>query len=321
MRFAIITDTHFHAEGRGRDGAWWNRTLSSRSLDIGRCLADTLKELAPAFVIHCGDLPGSYDLRDWDAGMTIMDQIGCPWYGAIGNHETWNPGVRAAFAARFGLPGDHCYYTRTLAGIRFVFLDTCHWRAADGACSPYLSRELFDAGRIDGLCVPPEELAWLDAELAAAGDAPVCLVSHAPLGFKPLYPAATLPKGRPAPPGGTPLEMFNDRAGNCGDIVNRREVRAVVRRHANVRAAFAGHAHIHDFHIEDGIGFCMTGAIREYPCEFRMVDLIDGAAGPVLRVTTHGLRDARYAEASFMPEWNNRWVAGTAADRRFDITL
>ena len=35
MRFAIITDTHFFAEGRGRDGVWWNRTLSSRSLEVG----------------------------------------------------------------------------------------------------------------------------------------------------------------------------------------------------------------------------------------------------------------------------------------------
>jgi hypothetical protein len=39
-------------------------------------------------------------------------------------------------------------------------------------------------------------------------------ILNAPLGFKPLYPVATLPWGRPADPGGTPLERFNDRAGN-----------------------------------------------------------------------------------------------------------
>ncbi len=142
VRFAVITDTHFYAPGNGRDGAWWNRTLSSRSLDIGRCLVESVRTLSPDFVIHCGDLPGTYDLRDWEAALSVMEGLGCPWYGAIGNHETWNPGIRAAFASRFGLPGDRCYHARTLGGLRFVFLDTCHWRSRDGACSPYLDRDL-----------------------------------------------------------------------------------------------------------------------------------------------------------------------------------
>lgn len=103
MRFAVITDTHFYAEGHGRDEVWWNRTLSSRSLEIGRCLVDTLKALSPDFVIHCGDLIGTDHLRDWEAAMAVMSRLDCPWYGAIGNHETWTPGVRAAFAAQFGL--------------------------------------------------------------------------------------------------------------------------------------------------------------------------------------------------------------------------
>jgi len=179
-RFAVVADTHFYAEGRGCDGVWWNRTLSSRSLEIGRCLVETLTAFAPDFVIHCGDLPGSCDLRDWEAGMAIMDQLGCPSYGAIGNHETWNPGVRAAFA---------------------------------------------------------------------------------------------------------------------------------------------GHAHIHDFHAEDGIGFCLTGSLREYPSEFRMVEIASGVAGPVLRATTQGLRDGGYAAESYVAEWGNRWVAGAERDRHFVIQL
>ena len=320
-RFVVIADTHFYAGGNERDGGWWNRTLSSRSREVGHCMVETLHAFAPDFVIHCGDLIGQDDLRNWEAALAIMGRLDCPWYGTIGNHETWNPGVRAAFASYFGLPGEQCYYTKTLGGIRFLFLDTCHWRSAGGICSPYLDKELFDSGQIDGLAVPDKEFLWLGAELEAAGDRPVCLVSHAPLGFKPLYPVGTLPKGRLAPPGGMPLEKFNDRAGNSGDIVNRGEVRAAMARHACVRAAFAGHAHIHDFHWEQGVGFCMTGSMREYPFEFRLVELAEGAAGPLMRVTTHDLRNASYAEESLVSEWHNGWVAGAASDRTFDIPI
>ena len=39
MRFAVVADTHFFADGSGCDGVWWNRTLSSRSLEVGHCMA------------------------------------------------------------------------------------------------------------------------------------------------------------------------------------------------------------------------------------------------------------------------------------------
>ncbi len=57
-------DTHCYAAGNNRDGVWWNRTLSSRSLEIGGCLVEVLQAVAPDFVIHCGDLPGSAQRRD-----------------------------------------------------------------------------------------------------------------------------------------------------------------------------------------------------------------------------------------------------------------
>jgi hypothetical protein len=56
-------------------------------------------------------------LDDWQAGTEIMLQVGCPWYGAIGNHGIWNRGVGAAFAAYFGLPGERCDHAWTLGGI------------------------------------------------------------------------------------------------------------------------------------------------------------------------------------------------------------
>jgi len=317
MRFSVIADTHFWAHGRGKDGLWWNRTLESRTLEIGEALVAAISEFEPDFVVHCGDLSGHCDMENFEAGSKIMGRLPCPWYAVIGNHDTWFPGVRDAFSDLYGLPRGQCYYTRSLGGLLFIFLDTCYWQAVDGTISAYLDKELFDTEMIEGLCVPPEELEWLREQLDAHRNETVCLVSHAPLGFKKVYRVGTLPKGKPAPKDGVSLPQFNCRCGRTGDVANRREVRRLLESYDNIRLALAGHCHINDLHREDRLAFCQTGAMREYPFEFRMVEVGDG----VLSVTTHGLGTPRFSKDSFVEDWGNRWVAGTDEDRTFSVRL
>jgi len=94
-------------------------------------------------------------------------------------------------------------------------------------------------------------------------------------------------------------------------------MRAIIRRHPQVKVAFAGHWHISDVTQEDGVVFCQTPALREYPFEIRLAEV----HGDSLTVTTVGLNDGRFRRLSYVPEWGNDWVAGTTNDREFTVSL
>lgn len=317
MRIAIVSDTHFYAPGRGKDGIFWNRTLQSETDRIGRCLVDAVAQLEPDAAIHCGDITGACDMESWQTALETLDRLPCPWYAVLGNHDTWYPGVRDAFSARFGLPRGQTWHSVRLGGVRFVLLDTCWWEDVDGSMSPYLDRARHDAGQIRGLCVPEEEVDWLAGALQACRNEPVVIVSHAPLGFRERYPLATFPDGRPGPPGGCPIGRPPSEGGLMGELADRDRLRAMLADHPNVRLALAGHWHIFDRCDGDGITFVQTGAMREYPFEFRLLDIEDGVAS----VTTHGLADPSYAERSRIADRDNGWVAGTEAERTFKVDL
>jgi hypothetical protein len=309
-RFIVISDTHFLAPGHRMVGrTWWNRVLEARCDQIGAALVETVNRLAPDFVIHCGDFTGHCDPANYEFGVQVMNQLNCPWYVVPGNHDTWSLGIRPALAARYHLPGEGCFYALDLAGLRFVFLDLAYWTSISGETSPYLDHELSDQGKIAGMGPCADELTWLEQELEMA-DRPVVLVSHAPLGYKPAYPISTLPYGTPAP---QPLTSIADL---MGDVLHRGTLRDLIRRHPMVKVAFSGHWHICDMTREDGVTFCQTGALREYPFEFRLVDIVGGA----MQVSTLGLDDDLQRD-SYIETWGNRWVAGTAEARSFCVEL
>jgi 3',5'-cyclic AMP phosphodiesterase CpdA len=311
-RFVVVSDTHIFAPGsEPEDKLYWNRVLQSRSRDIADCLIDTITDLAPDFVVHCGDITGLCDMENFDYACQMLDSLPCPWYAAVGNHDTWNPGIRTAFSSRFGLPEGQCYYRRDLAGLHFIFLDVAYWTSAKGDVSPYLDKELYDSGQILGMGPSLAELQWLEEELPDCSHRPVILVSHAPLGFKDAYPLATLPRGRPVQAPTTSLVDY------MGDVLLRDQLRATVSRFPNVRVAFAGHWHISDATRDDGVLFCQTSSLREYPFEIRVAEVRDGR----LSVITTGLKNTEFQRLSYVAEWGNSWVAGSPGDREFTVNL
>jgi 3',5'-cyclic AMP phosphodiesterase CpdA len=289
MRFVVITDTHFFADGRGKDGVYWNKTLHSRSGEIGLAIFETISQLHPDFVIHCGDFTGRCDMENFDMGRQIMDKLGCPWFAVTGNHDTWYPGVRDSLSDCYGLPRGQCYYLFSVDDSCFVFLDTCYWQARDGSLSPYLDKRLYDLGMIEGLVVPPDEIAWLRDVLEHHSSHKVMLVGHAPICFKPQYPVECMPEA----------------------LVNRDEMLKLIREYQNIKLVFSGHWHINDICVENDVVFCQTSSMREYPFEFRLVESWEGA----LHISTLGLNDRSFSSASLMPERGNAWVAGGDRDR------
>lgn len=101
-RFVVISDTHFQPPGSATaDSAFWNRMLATCGEAIAESLIETVRALEPEFVVHCGDFTASSQIAQWEYGCSVMERFGCPWYAVPGNHDTWQPGVRERFSARF----------------------------------------------------------------------------------------------------------------------------------------------------------------------------------------------------------------------------
>jgi len=307
MRFVVMSDTHFYAPGTGKDGMMWHRTLHSRSEELAETLVESVRVAEPEFVIHCGDFTGLCEMDNFEYGKGVMDRLGCPWYVTPGNHDTWYPGVRGALGSLYDQSNGQCHYARDIKGVRFLFLDTCHWAAKDGSTSAYLDKELYDTGQIEGLYMPTDQIAWLRAELAEHADRKVVLISHVPLGYKDSYPRRTWSDGTKIPTGRVDLAKMLE------DVVNRAEMLDGINGCDNIIAAFAGHWHINDVTVKNGMMYCQAAALREWPFEFRVVELNDNE----MRITTHGLNNTNLAKDSYVPERENDWVAGEADDREF----
>ncbi len=312
FRFAVISDTHFFAPGQGVDGAWWNRGLGSQSERIADSIIATVADLAPDFVIHCGDFTADSTMESYKRGCEIMDQLGCPWYAVPGNHDTWTPGVRAALRSRYSAQGEGCYHTKLINNVLFVFLDACFWLDRDGCTAAYLDENRYKAGEIEGMSFSCSQLQWLDDQLTLHADKPAILVSHTPLAHKERYKVGSLPKGKP-----TAKQCVTPAEFGLGDPGLGDEISNIIGKHANVRIALAGHWHINDVTVDRSATYCLTSSLREYPFEFRLIEMNkDG-----MSVATHGLNDKGLNDESFVAEWGNGWVTGTEADRTFQVTL
>jgi 3',5'-cyclic AMP phosphodiesterase CpdA len=308
VRFLVIADTHFVRPPAREADAWWNRTTERFSDVMGEALVRKARKLAPDFVVHCGDFTGWSTPENHEFGAGFMNRLGCPWHLVPGNHDTWEPpelGTETPFI-REGIRS----FRADLQGLRVLFLDTASWFDVDGVCAPLLNRERYIRGGIAGMGVSESDLAWLKRELAA-GDLPMVLVAHAPVEHRETYPVVTLPRGEPAAGPTTEPSKF------VKDMIGIETVRRLIRGSRSVIASFAGHWHLNDAVVRDGVLHVMTGALREYPYEVRLVEY----DGVLLRVSTHGLDVPELRERSYVPEWGNRWIEGTEEVREFLFTV
>ena len=307
--FLVMTDTHFLPPGTGEDMTWWNRMLKARGAEIADCLRDTVKELTPDFIVHCGDFTDDGELKSFRFGKSILDACGCPYYITLGNHDTWLPGTRGNISRLFGNRDGKFYYARDLGGMRFVFLDCAYWITREGREHRYIDWDFSEKGGYLGIGPTREELDWLERELRRGR--PSVVVTHAPIFSKPTYPVGSLPMGEPVRDARTSCTRLG------GDCIHRDELLRIITQAPSVKAVFAGHWHITDVAFHEGVAHCQTGAMIEYPFEMRLVR----SDGRRLSISTVGLNDPSFAEDSLLAELRNEWVAGDEDSRQLSLEL
>jgi len=313
LRFVILSDTHYYTNGHGKCGIFWNRPLIDEMSLIASDMVFCINRIHPDFVIHCGDFidrchPDNYDYA-WD----ILGRIHCPVYLVPGNHDTLDDYGRREISRHYGLPEGRCYYSRQIEDCFFIFLDTSYWLKSDGTFLSFRDQTLYEAKQLKGLAIPDEEIDWLEKELEANRDKKIFVVTHAPLSAKHSYPAATLPNGDCADCDGTDVSELMDLLGV--GLYNADKVLELLKRYNNVKMVLSGHWHINDVFDENGIVFCQTGSMREYPYEFRVAEEKAG----LLSIHTMGLDNKKYAEESYCEDRGNRWVSGSEEDRTFVV--
>jgi len=312
FRCVVLSDTHFTLSTAVRESTWWNRTTERSSARMAEALDVLVKRLAPDFIVHCGDVTADDTAESWDFSCEVMARTGRPWFAVPGNHDTMLGCGRDMLRNLFD-PGDGRWsFSRVLGGVRFVFLDVVHWFDADGACSPYLDRERYANGAITGMGPTESDILWFEKTLRGARE-PVVVVTHAPIHFRDAYPLETFPYGKPAEAPMTAPDGFI--SGFLRPDEGREAILDIVRKNGNVIACFAGHWHINDAVVSDGVLFMMTCSLREYPFEIRLVEF-DGA---VIHGWTYELDVPELRERSYVGEWGNDWVRGRYEDREFRI--
>lgn len=309
-RFVIISDTHFIEYPAEFESSWWNRSTHRFSREMGDALVELVNNLSPDFAVHCGDFTGWDSRENFNFGAGFMELLGCPWYGIPGNHDTWFSETRNGFHDIFECGEKTWSYARDLGGMKFFFLDVVHWYESDGKCSPMFDREKYNASSIIGMGPSERDLFWLNRELKQSSK-PSVIVSHAPIAFKKTYPLKTLPNGKPVNGPVTPPSAF------INDIIHREKLFGITQNIPVVKACIAGHWHINDAVTFGGILYMMTGALREFPYEIRLVEY----DGETFYVSTHELDVPKLRKISYVEKWGNKWVKGNDDIRKFVFTF
>ena len=188
---AHLSDAHIGADWADRDP------------EAGlRAAVESVRSLRPrpAAVLMSGDLADNASDAEYERVRGLLAPVGVPVYVLPGNHDD-----RRALRRHFALPGtddEPIQYSVDLGPARLIMLDT--------------TRPGEDAGKLDA-----DQLAWLDAELAAVPRVPTLLAMHHPplVTGVPAWDAICLP------------------------AADRRALRDVLERHPQVRRLVAGHLH------------------------------------------------------------------------------
>lgn len=229
FRFGMLADPHY-ADSDARGTRFYRESLAK----VRECV-DRMNAEGVDFLIELGDFKDQDEppleadtLRYLAAIEAELQRFSGPAFHVLGNHDMDsiskpqfldaidNPGVRNGAS----------HYSFDRGDLHFVVLDACF--RADGAS--------YDHGDFDwrDTNIPPPQLDWLAADLAAHAEAPTILFCH-------------------------------QRLDGEGDVFvnNADEVRLLLRRRGNVIAAFHGHDHAGAHSEIDNVHYYTLRAVVE----------------------------------------------------------
>ncbi|MCQ2392448.1 MAG: metallophosphoesterase [Kiritimatiellae bacterium] len=226
VRFGMMTDVHYADKDPdpapvGVVGRRFYRE-SLRKLDAAMAVFNARKV---DFAIELGDYKDQ--CADKPATLVHLETVerhfaafAGPRYHVLGNHD-FDCLTEADFFARVtndGRPMTRGYYSFAKNGVTFIVLDACY----DSRMRHYSENNPWDDAN-----VPPAELAWLAAELAAARG-PVVVFCHQRLD-----------------PSSEPRHLVRNAAA----------VREILEKSGKVKTVFTGHQHLGSFMVLNGISY------------------------------------------------------------------
>lgn len=232
MRFGLVTDCHYADIPYARRPHPVGDAAYRESLGkLGECVA-VMESERPSFLIELGDFKDLGPDKESTVGYldrieTVFSRFRGPRYHVLGNHDFDALG-KEEFLSRisnFGQERALAHYSFEVAGIRFIVLDACYnSRMEDYAPGNW---HWTDAN------VPPEQVAWLESELAAAPGRAIVFCHQC------LDPGA-----------------------DFSHIVrNAAEIRGVLERSGKVCAVFTGHQHSGRIGCVNGITYYSLRAL------------------------------------------------------------
>lgn len=221
FKFGLITDLHY-ADKPSRGTRQYRQTTTKLTEAI-----DAFNKEKVEFVAELGDFVDSAPDVNAELGylktiqMQLADGVKHRHY-VLGNHCVERL-TKDEFLGEVGQK--ESYYSFDQGGIHFVILDACF--RPDGVPYGRLNSDWREA------FIPPEELSWLESDLAAT-NLPVIVFAHHRLDVNTHY----------APR-------------------NVDQVRRVMELSGKVRVVFQGHSHANDYREMNGIHYCTLVAMIE----------------------------------------------------------
>ena len=257
-RFGLCTDSHFAEKEPLDDKQYADALLKMEEF------VKTANSLSLDFVIHLGDFkdedPEPRTERTLDY-LRRMEEVFSGYRGrrfhCLGNHDL-DSITKAQFLAQVensGLENDRGYYSFVLNSLRFLVLDANF----DANGRDHFFRE---GGDWQDPVMPPEEIEWLEAELASS-EHPCLIFCHHPL-------------------------FAYVKNGHSYHVSNYPEVRKVLESSGKVLAVFNGHMHEEMFHEINGILYMAMNSMLEGTFVQRNCFYVVEIAAAELRVERFG---------------------------------